>query len=74
MSDEHVKDLEKARERIVDARRKVVTDMAEGVGVNRASARFKECQFVIEAIDRAIADETGKPHDPYIDRGIIGQE
>jgi hypothetical protein len=60
MSEQHVELLKKARERLVEDRRKFAKIIAapfEREKTSDARARFIEMQMAIEAVDRAIEDE-----------------
>ena len=62
MAEEHVKVLMQARENFVRKRREMAEQMVpEGAAAAHFAPSFADLQEVIEAIDRAIADEARLP-------------
>ena len=62
MADEHVQTLRKARENFVQKRRSMAEQMIPaGAAAAHFAPTFSTLQAVIEALDRAIADEEQLP-------------
>ena len=62
MSEQHIDDLKKARAQLIEQRRafaKVLAGPYDRGKTEQARERFLEIQAAIEAMDRAMDDETG---------------